>query len=258
MIGLLNYEEFGDEEFSKTVLILHGLFGSAQNWQSFAKKLSKNSIRVITVDLRNHGKSFHHPVHNYEVMVSDVIRLLSKIGGPVYIIGHSMGGKVAMLLAGKYSEFVRRLVIIDIAPVPYNHSHLDKVKSLMRVDLSDLKLRSEVEEIIRGDISDPGERAFFMLNLSRSDDTLIWKFNLNALKNYMDEIMGFPSGNFKFLGPTLFVSGSESSYIQDIHLKKMENIFPKYKLKVLENCGHWVHAEKPNELLSLVNSFLVN
>ncbi len=258
MAELLNYEEFGDKKFSTKILILHGLFGSSQNWRSFAKRLSKNNIRVIAADLRNHGKSFHHPKHSYEEMVSDVIYLLDEIGAPVHIIGHSMGGKVAMLLAGMYSKYVKRLVIIDIAPVCYKHSHLDKIESLIRVDLSNLRLRSEVEEKISKQITDPGERAFFMLNLSRNNDILTWKLNLLAIKNYMAKIMDFPSGNFKFLGPALFISGSESDYIQNVHLKKIKNIFPNYKLETLENCGHWVHAEKPNELSILVNSFLIN
>ena len=123
--------------------------------------------------------------------------------------------------------------------------------------MSNLRLRSEVEAKISGQITDPGERAFFMLNLSRSDDTLAWKFNLSAIKNHMAEIMNFPSGNFKFFGPTLFVSASDSDYIQNIHLKKIENTFPNFKLEVLENCGHWVHSEKPNELLFIINSFLM-
>ena len=258
MVGLLNYEEFRGKEYSTTVLILHGLFGSCQNWRSFAKKLSQNNIRVITADLRNHGKSFHHPTHSYEAMVLDVVSLLNEIGGQVHIIGHSMGGKVAMLLAVKYPEYVKRLVIIDIAPVYYIHSHLDKIDALMGVNLDNLRRRSEVEKKISGHISDPGERAFFMLNLRRCDDTFSWKINLNAIRNYMTEIMGFPSGQYKCLNPTLFVSGSESEYVRDLHLKKIESIFPNYKLEVIENCGHWVHTEKPNELLFLVNSFLVN
>ena len=175
---LLNYNDLNEASSFRPVLIVHGLFGSSQNWQTFAKRLIQNNFRVITVDLRNHGNSFHHEVHNYEEMVSDLISVIEKLGVPVDIIGHSMGGKSAMLLSCLHPSYVNKLAVLDIAPVKYTHSQLDKVLALLNVDLSSFTKRSDVDRMLSKDIPDKRERSFLMLNLDRKDEALKWKINL--------------------------------------------------------------------------------
>jgi len=255
---LLNYNDLNEASSFRPVLIVHGLFGSSQNWQTFAKRLIQNNFRVITVDLRNHGNSFHHDVHNYEEMVSDLTFVIEKLGTPVDIIGHSMGGKSAMLLSCLHPSYVNKLAVLDIAPVKYTHSQLDKVLALLNVDLSSFTKRSDVDRILSKDIPDKRERSFLMLNLDRKDEALKWKINLNALKRCMPEIMDFPQKNLKFTKPSLFVSGSNSSYINKENLRPIKNIFPNYRLEVIRNSGHWVHADNPEDLFLTLRDFFLN
>ena len=255
---LLNYNDLNEASSFRPVLIVHGLFGSSQNWQTFAKRLIQNNFRVITVDLRNHGNSFHHDVHNYEEMVSDLTFVIEKLGTPVDIIGHSMGGKSAMLLSCLHPSYVNKLAVLDIAPVKYTHSQLDKVLALLNVDLSSFTKRSDVDRILSKDIPDKRERSFLMLNLDRKDEALKWKINLNALRRCMPEIMDFPQKNLKFTKPSLFVSGSNSSYINKENLRPIKNIFPNYRLEVIRNSGHWVHADNPEDLFLTLRDFFLN
>ena len=255
---LLNYNDLNEASSFRPVLIVHGLFGSSQNWQTFAKRLIQNNFRVITVDLRNHGNSFHHDVHNYEEMVSDLTSVIEKLGPPVDIIGHSMGGKSAMLLSCLHPSYVNKLAVLDIAPVKYTHSQLDKVLALLNVDLSSFTKRSDVDRILSKDIPDKRERSFLMLNLDRKDEALKWKINLNALRRCMPEIMDFPQKNLKFTKPSLFVSGSNSSYIKKEYLRHIKNIFPNYRLEVIRNSGHWIHADNPEDLFLTLRDFFLN
>ena len=255
---LLNYNDLNEASSFRPVLIVHGLFGSSQNWQTFAKMLIQYNFRVITVDLRNHGNSFHHDVHNYEEMASDLTSVIEKLGAPVDIIGHSMGGKSAMLLSCLHPSYVNKLVVLDIAPVKYTHSQLDKVLALLNVDLSSFTKRSDVDRMLSRDIPDKRERSFLMLNLDRKDGALKWKINLNALKRCMPEIMDFPQKSLKFTKPSLFVSGSNSSYIKKEYLRHIKNIFPNYRLEVIRNSGHWIHADNPEDLFFTLRDFFLN
>ena len=252
---MLTYYDFNKTNISRPILIVHGLFGSAQNWQTFAKNIAQNGFRVITVDLRNHGNSFHHDAHNYEVMVSDLLSVIDKLGSPVDIIGHSMGGKAAMLLSCLYPSYVNKIAVVDIAPVKYKHSQLDKVLALLRVDLSKIIKRSDIDWLLLKDIPDPRERSFLMLNLVLRDGGYKWKINLNALRKNMPDIMDFPDHNFSFTKPTLFISGSESSYIKEEYLSSIKDAFPNYRLETVNNCGHWIHSDNPIALLLALSDF---
>ena len=252
----LNFYDINEQSTTTPILILHGLFGSSQNWQTFARQLSRSDFRVISVDLRNHGRSFHHKIHTYEAMAFDLLCLIKEnLTEPVNILGHSMGGKVAMLFSSLYPEYVNKLAIIDIAPVKYLHSQIDKVEALLRADISKCSKRSEVEAIIRKDFPDQRERAFFMLNLIRKNERFTWKINLEALQSHMDDIMNFPKVDTEFNKPTLFVAGSESDYMSATHQKKIHKIFPNYKLDIIKNSGHWVHIDKPIELQLTIENF---
>ena len=164
MAELLQYTKVGQGE---PLLILHGLFGSSKNWQSLAKKFAEH-FTVYAVDLRNHGDSFHDPLMNYEVMAGDVRALTSQLGLRRYhIIGHSMGGKVAMLYAFRYPDNVSNLIVADIAPVTYQHSHTQLIKPILEIDLKQVNSRSQVDKLLATDISDPMLRGFLLQNLAR-------------------------------------------------------------------------------------------
>ena len=191
-------------------------------------------------------------------MASDLTSVIEKLGAPVDIIGHSMGGKAAMLLSCLHPSYVNKLAVLDIAPVKYTHSQLDKVLALLNVDLSSFTKRSDVDRMLSKDIPDKRERSFLMLNLDRKDEALKWKINLNALKRCMPEIMDFPQKNLKFTKTSLFVSGSNSSYIKKEYLRHIKNIFPNYRLEVIRNSGHWIHADNPEDLFLTLRDFFLN
>lgn len=258
MSSLLNYTELNSDSKSNPILILHGLFGSSQNWLGFAKNFAKKNFRVVIVDLRNHGNSFHHDVHDYQSMVLDLVPLITILGKPVNVVGHSMGGKVAMLLSAWYPEYIEKLAVIDIAPVKYDHPHLEIIDILLQIDLSKLGKRSEVDQMLANRIPDSKQRAFLLLNLIREQQSLRWKINLNALKKYISNIMDFPASEFSFSKPALFVSGINSGYIGQKHLSKINGFFPNSNLEIVPNSGHWVHVDNPVKLLSILNHFFSN
>ena len=190
---LLHYNQFGSGE---PLVILHGLFGSSKNWQSLAKQFAEH-YKVYTLDLRNHGASFHDPVMNYEVMAADLHLTLQHLNiQSCRIIGHSMGGKVAMLSAIKQPGLFSKLVIADIAPVSYNHDHDNLLKPIMALRLDQVTSRSDVDNALKPAIPDPMLRGFLLQNLGKEEDTWRWKVNWRAIDEQMSELTGFPIGRF--------------------------------------------------------------
>ena len=249
----LHYQQQGA---GTPLVILHGLFGTLENWGSQTKALAEH-FKVIAVDLRNHGRSPHSDTMNYTAMVEDIIELLDDLGlDSVDVMGHSMGGKVAMQLALTYPERIQKLIIVDISPVTYSHHHKDVLKGLFSVDLQQLKSRSEADKQLSIYISEPGIRAFLLKNLYRDDNKQFqWRMNLPTLSKEYNKISEAPCGT-PFSGTTLFIKGSESDYIQAEHRDSILTLFPQATYKLIQGAGHWPHAEKPAVFTKLLLNFL--
>lgn len=235
-----------------SLLIAHGLFGSARNWGVIAKRLSEGR-QVTAVDMRNHGASHWFSSQNYPDMASDLAEVLTSMkSGPSDVLGHSMGGKAAMVLALSRPDLVRRLVVADIAPVAYGHSQLDKIDAMRRVDLGRVTSRQEATEMMR--LDDPALAAFFLQSLDLAGKK--WQLNLEALADNMPAIMGFPEVQGSFGGPVLFLAGAKSDYILPHYRGRITALFPDARFVKIPDAGHWLHAEKPREFGTAVDAFL--
>lgn len=240
------------------VVILHGLFGMSDNWQSFAKQLSQKGFTVFTVDLRNHGQSFHDENFNYTLMAYDLAIMLDKeqIQNPT-IIGHSMGGKVAMQYGFDYPNKINKLMIIDIAPRYYSLHHQEVLVALNAIDLSKINSRKEVENIWNDFKLETGTKQFLLKNLFwKNDKQLAWRFNLEAITNNIDEVGKAITFSQPFFKPALFISGEYSGYIQQEDHQSIKNMFPMAELKTAPLAGHWVHADNPIWLLEVTINYL--
>lgn len=254
----LNYRQYSSE--GKPLLILHGLFGSLSNWGWHSKQLAE-SFAVYAVDLRNHGDSFHAPELNYQVMAEDVRQLMAQLGiKSCYMIGHSMGGKVAMQLALSYPQLIEKLIVVDIAPVAYSATadgHLNVMAGMDALDLEKLHSRAEAEQQLEAFIPDESTRKFVLTNLSRKDDGHYrWRLNLSAIEAHYDRLREKPIGDKPFVGPVLFVKGALSDYIQEQHTAEIIKLFPAASVKIIMQAGHWLHAEKPQALQKIALDFL--
>jgi len=244
---MLNTIEY-DGPAGTPLLIAHGLFGSARNWGVIAKRLSE-ARRVITVDMRNHGSSAWHDSHSYSDMADDLAQVLKE---PADILGHSMGGKAAMVLALQNPSLVNRLVVADIAPVSYNHTQNGPIAAMRRVDLTSITARSDAKDQL-GDL-EPGVADFLLQSLDMKERR--WRLNLDVLAAEMDKIIGFPDVAGQFTGPTLFLSGGLSDYVQREARSAIKDLFPAAKFAKIPGAGHWLHAEKPREFTAAVSAFL--
>ena len=230
------------------LLIAHGLFGSARNWGVVAKRLSERR-RVVAVDMRNHGASPWFDGQTYPEMAADLAEVLA---GPSDVLGHSMGGKAAMVLALTQAHLVRRLVVADIAPVGYAHDQLDKIDAMRRVDLGRVASRGEAG-VMMG-LDDPALAAFFLQSLDLAGRR--WRLNLEALATNMAAIIGFPALTGAFNGPTLFLTGAQSPYVLPEHRDRILALFPRAVFVSIAAAGHWLHAEYPREFVAAVEEFL--
>ncbi len=250
----LNYKEFGQGE---PVIILHGLFGTSDNWQTLAKKLAEH-YSVYILDLRNHGRSPHEDEFNYKVMAKDLKDFMESHW--IYsarIIGHSMGGKVAMQFATDHPDMVEKLVIVDIANESYKGGHEVIFNALLGLDLEKIENRKEADAFLATQIEDFGVRQFLLKNLTRSKaGNYIWKMNLPVIYENYQAILSKIEGEEEFDGATLFIKGGLSKYITETNFETTKDFFPNAKLETIENVGHWVHAEAPKELLEILEKFL--
>lgn len=254
------------------VVILHGLYGSSDNWVSIARKMADRHT-VSLPDQRNHGKSPHHPIHTYASMVDDLEELIQveNIEKPV-IIGHSMGGKTAMLYAAINPEKLAGLVVVDIGPGGYANidspsplvvSHLNIMSSMLSIDFKQYTTRGEIENELAKTISDVNVRQFIMKNVHRNtDNTFSWKLNLDALSRALPEIMGAIHLDKVLDGKTLdgfpvyFIKGERSPYISADQQHLIHTYFPQAKMESIAGSGHWVHAEQPAKFLEKLEEFL--
>ena len=245
-------------EIGPPVVILHGLLGSARNWTSVARQLAPTH-RVFALDLRNHGRSPWADTMSFEEMADDVSAFIERHDlGPAALIGHSLGGKVAMRLALTRGGLVERLLVVDVAPVAYAHSFGPFVAAMQQVDLAAVHQRADAEAQLERRIPEVGFRNFLLQNLIRTDGGYAWRVNLEALAANMPDLLGFPAppDGAVYRGPTLFVAGDRSSYIKPEHRPLIERLFPGAEHGVIEGAGHWVHAERPAEFLDRVRAFL--
>ncbi|MGO4904567.1 alpha/beta fold hydrolase [Flavobacterium sp. W20_MBD1_R3] len=245
------------EGSGKPLLILHGFLGMSDNWKSIGTQFAAN-FQVHLLDLRNHGRSLHSDKFSYEIMVQDVVAYcqfhnLEKIN----IIGHSMGGKTAMLLATMHPELVDKLIVADIGPKFYPQHHQDILAGLNAIDFSKKPSRGEVEEILEKFVTDFGTRQFLMKNLFwQEPGQLAFRFNLAVFNTKMDEI-GIPlPENSIFNKPTLFIRGGNSKYILDSDFENIKQHFPNSNIETIPNAGHWLHAENPADFYEKVTSFV--
>jgi pimeloyl-ACP methyl ester carboxylesterase len=247
-----------DTGTGKPLVILHGLFGSKRNWGTIAHRLAA-SHRVLAVDLRNHGESPWHDRHDYPALAADVARVIEqRVGGPAAVLGHSMGGKVAMVLALEHPEFVERLLVVDIAPVRSTATPIEFVRAMRAVRLEAFTSRVDVKDALADAIPDPTVRGFLALNIVPSPTGLAWTVNLAAIEQNFDAILGFPDVPFeaRFTKPTLFLAGGRSPYVQPHHHAEIDRLFPKAQIEIIEGAGHWVHADAAEAFLGAVSRFL--
>ncbi len=250
----LHYRQAGEGE---RVIILHGLFGMSDNWQSFSKSLSQH-FEVIAPDLRNHGRSPHTSEFSYSVLAADIEALIHDLGdAPVHLIGHSLGGKVAMQVALSRPALVGRLIVIDIAPKQYEPKHDAIFDALLSVDLSAMDTRGEIEDTLMSALDDRTVVLFLMKSVKRDrKHGFSWRINLPVLTDAYPSINEAIQSDGTFDKPVLFVRGERSTYIRDEDLPGIRSLFPKARLVTIDGAGHWVHANAPEELLGVVQEFL--
>ena len=249
----LYFRAYGQGE---PLVILHGLFGASDNWHSLATRLGER-FHVIVPDLRNHGQSPHGDEMTYPLMAGDVAELLAGQGlAGADVLGHSMGGKVAMQLALTQPALVRKLIVADMAPRGYTPLHNEIIAALAALDVASYSSRTEIEEVLAGPIPSLNLRRFLLKNLGRTaEGKFCWKINVAGIAagyaNLRAPVAGGP-----FAGPALFIRGAKSEYIRAAGEPSIREFFPGAELKTIENAGHWLHADAPEEFLGLVREFL--
>ncbi len=254
---LLALTRHGQPSALPPLLIVHGLFGSARNWGAIAKRMS-DSREVVAVDMRNHAGSFWSDAHSYPAMAEDLAAVIGAEGHAMDVMGHSMGGKAAMLLALTRPDLVNRLVVADIAPVSYGHSQNHLIAAMKDMDLSGIDTRAEADRRLALAVSDPGVRAFLLQSLDLRAEPPRWRLNLDVLEREMDGITGWidDSALVPYPGPVLFLTGALSDYVKRDDRPHIRALFPQAKMAKIPEAGHWLHAEKPREFEAALRVFL--
>ncbi len=251
-IMILHFKENGNGE---PILVLHGLFGMLDNWQAISKELAQE-FRVISVDLRNHGRSFHHPEIDYPIMAKDLAILLDHLSiEKIHIIGHSMGGKVAIQFAADYTERIISLSVIDIAPISYERGHDDIFSAVLSIDINRMATRQDVQHVLSEKIPNKTVVQFLMKGLSRTESGFEWRTNFNALYSHYDQLKDRPEVLGTISCPTMLVVGRKSPYVSEEGISVAKQLFVNLKVTYLDT-GHWVHAERPKELLDIFKTFI--
>ncbi|RZS95949.1 alpha/beta fold hydrolase [Cecembia calidifontis] len=250
----LNFKKTGA---GKPLIIVHGLFGSADNWFSIARELEKD-FTLYLVDQRNHGDSPHSEDWDYSVMAEDLKELMQDEGlSSAYFMGHSMGGKTVMRLALEYPELVEKLIVADIAPRFYPLHHQQILEGLNAIPLGQLKSRKEADEILAKYINNPGIRQFLLKSLGRDENgKFIWKINLPVITEKIANVGEAIESEKPFEKPTLFIGGENSDYITEKDKEDITRLFPNSHLIYIKNAGHWLHAEQPAAVIETVRAFL--
>ncbi len=252
----LFFREFGE---GQPAIILHGLFGQSDNWVTVGRRIA-DQFHVFIPDQRNHGQSPHTPVHSFPAMADDLAEFIEvhEIADPI-LIGHSMGGKVAMTYALENPGKVKKLVVIDISPRKYPERviHTQVISQMMSIDLEKTITRSEVEKLLDERISDTRVRMFIMKNLYyKLHGRLAWRLNLEAINQSMDLLFDRVRSENQYPGPSLFIRGGKSDYVPDSDFPLIKNLFPEAVIKTIDGATHWVHADAPEKLCALLSEFL--
>jgi esterase len=252
----LHFRKIGE---GAPLIILHGLFGSSDNWQTLAKKFSESDLSVYLVDLRNHGRSPHAEIFSYHDMAEDVFELMNdeKIIS-AFIIGHSMGGKTAIDVAMHHPEKISKLVVVDMSPKKYPLQNKDVANALLEINLNELKSRKEVETQLVQKISDAGTLQFLLKNLYwKENNSLAWRFNLQAIAENIEKMSDEINFVQPFEKPALFIRGENSNYISKDDGPLIKKYFPHAEIKTAPQSGHWVHADNPQWLFEKCLEFLI-
>ncbi len=253
----LYYRELGESTPDQPpFIILHGLFGSSDNWLTVAKELAVHR-RVYLPDLRNHGRSPWSEEFNYEVMSADLMEFIRehRIRQPI-IIGHSMGGKTAMRFAVRYPSDFSQLMMVDIAPKHYPIHHDRILAGLRSIQLNTLQTRQQADEQLTSYVPDPGTRQFLLKNLYRDDNQgFAWRLNLSVIDREIEQVGEALAYTAPVMQPTMFLRGGFSNYVKDEDLPLIRQIFPNATLETIADSGHWIQAEKPKEFLEKVRKF---
>ena len=250
MAVTLNRVEHGSGGDAPPLLVAHGLYGSARNWGVIAKRLSDRGP-VTAVDMRNHGESPRAETQSYADMAID---LGAAIETRWDLLGHSMGGKAAMVLALSQPEKIRKLVVADIAPVAYGHTQIQYIEAIRAIDLDDVETRGDADRQLQAHVPEEGIRAFLLQSLDVKGRR--WRLNHDVLAAEMEKIVGFPEVTGRFEGPALFLSGADSDYVRPEHRDRIRDLFPNARFAKIPGAGHWLHAEKPREFEAAVRVFL--
>ena len=251
---ILFHKEYGQ---GKPLVILHGLFGFSDNWNSHAKYFS-SYFRVILFDLRNHGKSSWDSQHTYEAMAHDVVESLNHLEiENAHFIGHSMGGKVIMHLAQMYGGYIDKMIVVDMGIKAYPKHHQQIIDAIRSVPINEITARSQVNIILKPMITKEGLRQFLLKNLYwKEKGVLAWRMNVDVLEANMDEVLSaLPSA--EILHETLFIRGELSNYILNEDLNAIELQFPDSQVKTIEGAGHWIHADAPDEFSKITLSYFL-
>lgn len=251
----LHYRSMGE---GQPMIILHGVFGTSDNLQTFGKQLAEH-YQVFLVDQRNHGLSPHSKEFDYQVMAEDLHEFIKshQLKNPI-ILGHSMGGKVAMFFATQHPDKFDKLIVVDIAPRAYPVHHQQILKALGVVKIDEISSRKEAEEQMKPYIADFGVRQFLLKNLKRSEDNkgFAWKLNLSVIRDNIEKIGEGIEEKVQVDKPVLFVRGEKSDYIREEDETRIKKIFPSARIVTIKKAGHWVHAEQPEALFEEVSHFL--
>jgi pimeloyl-ACP methyl ester carboxylesterase len=252
----LYYRQSGSE-LHPPLLFLHGLFGSSANWGRIVRHFEKQ-YRCIVPDLRNHGRSPHHADVSYHALAEDVGELMRELSlESAHLVGHSMGGKAAMVLALLQPHRIGSLVVVDIAPVDYAHSFSAVVGALGRIDLRDLARREEADAQLSSTLPDAALRAYLLQNLVKSEGRWRWRVGLENLAAGATEIISFPRMQGRsFAGDTLFLYGERSGYVDDRGQQAARRLFPRAAFIEVEDAGHWLYAEQPQQFIHHLERFL--
>lgn len=250
----MNFKKLGE---GSPIIILHGLFGSSDNWLSIGKVLAENHT-VYLPDLRNHGDSFHSDEFTYEAMAEDLRELIEQenIHRPI-VMGHSMGGKLAMKFAINHPDMLEKLIVVDISPRAYPPHHAKILEGLKSIDLTKIGSRKEADDALSKYVPEIGVRQFLLKNLTRGTDRHFkWKLNLPVIDEQIENVGEGLEEQVAITKPTLFIRGSESNYIKNEDNIVIVTFFPNSEVKTIEGAGHWLHAEKPEAFIDIVQHFI--
>jgi len=240
------------------LLIIHGLFGASGNWVTLTRNVYGKHFRTITIDLRNHGRSPHDEAFSYALMSEDVLGLMEEEGLEyAHILGHSMGGKLAMHLALEHPDVVDRLIVADIGPQHYPSRHGTLFEAMEALYPEHYSSREEIDAVLSRDIPAPAVRQFLMKNLQRDGEGYKWGINLPAIRSAYPEIIGPIESWESFDGEVLFVRGGRSDYLVESDMTRIRALFPFADMATIDNAGHWLHAEAPDEFARITLSFLL-